>query len=378
MRKPFISVFCLLLIPALSRCQEGTYILKREVFKTKLTSINISPDSKLLMTGFNDGSFRLLDPDTFETLLEVKEAHFKSVNAMDMPPKMDYILSAGHTTINMWDMTGKPVKNLAAHTSTVLNLDISNNGKYAVSSDFNKSFVLWVLENDASPTRMKGHEKAANTVCFSPDDKWIASGSYDSSVKIWDTESRKEIKTLHGSTQQVSDVDFSPDSRLLAVASMDRSIRIYDVETSTLVHLLKGHRDKVMEVDFSPDGQYLISGSADYSIILWDVETGDRIHSFLDNDAEIVDLVYHPGGQSFYSISMAGDLTRWQVDPEIFVLRYFEGEYSEELAADPVYEPRRKGETKKEFEVRQEKADMKKSALADSLYQKYLSLKKQK
>jgi len=192
-------------------------------------------------------------------------------------------------------------------------------------------------------------------------------------VKIWDIETRQEIKTLHGSTQQVFDVAFSPDCRLLAVASQDRSIRIYDMKESALVHLLKGHRDKVMKVAFSPDGQYLISGSADYSLILWDVETGERIHSFLENDGEVLDLVYHPDGHSFYSISMAGDLTRWGVHPEIFVLWYFKEPYSEELSADPLFEPRRKGETKKDFEVRQQKAIKKKSVIVDRYYQRYLS-----
>lgn len=372
MKRNYIFTLHILIISVTTWCQEDSYILKREIFKTGLTSINISPDGKLLLAGFRDGSFSLLDASSFETTLEVDKAHFKSVNAMDMPPKMDYILSAGNSTITMWDLNGEPVKKLTAHKSTVLNLDISSDGKHAVSSDFNKSFVFWDLENDVKALRMKGHEKAANTVCISPDDRWIASGSYDSSVKIWDMESLQEIKTLHGSTQQVYDVAFSPDSRLLAVASKDRSIRIYDIEESSLLHLLKGHRDIVMEVDFSPDGQYLISGSADYSIILWDVEAGERIHSFLENDGEVIDLIFHPGGRSFYSISMAGDLTRWQIHPEIFVLRYFHEAYLAELSEDPLFEPRRKGESKKDFLVRQEEASKKKSSIIDRYYQKYL------
>jgi WD40 repeat protein len=72
--------------------QEGSYIIKREMFKTSLASINFSPDGTLLLAGFYDGSFRLLDPETLETKLEVLKAHYKAVNAMDMTPKMDFIL----------------------------------------------------------------------------------------------------------------------------------------------------------------------------------------------------------------------------------------------------------------------------------------------
>lgn len=347
--------------------------MKRDIYKSPLASIQFSPDGKLLLAGFQDGSFRLLDPVTFQVKLEVPDAHYKAVNAMDMPPKMDFILSAGHNAIKLWDTGGKLVANWSAHATTIWNVDISSDGMYAVSSAFNKTFLLWDVYNSVVLERMQGHEDVTMTVCISPDNRWIASGSNDLSIKIWDLETRQVIKSLHGPTQDVYDVAFSPDSKLLAVASKDRSVRVYNLAEEKLVHLLKGHRDMVMEVAFSPDGAYLLSGSADRSLILWDVGTGDRIHAYLDNEEAILDLVYHPDGNSFYSISFSGDLTRWEVHPEIFVLKYFEEPYREEMAADPLFEPRRKGESKKEYQVRAEEANIKKIEIVEQYYQEYLS-----
>ena len=241
--------------------QEGSYIIKREVYKNNLTSINFSPDGKYLLTGFQDGSFRLLDPESFETKLEVLNAHYKAVNAMEMPPKMDFILTAGYNAIKLWDMTGKLRANWNGHGTTIWNVDISNDGKHAVSSAFNKTFLLWDVYNSVILEHMREHEDVTMSVCISPDNRWIASGSNDLTIKIWDINTRKVIKTLHGPTQDVYDVAFSPDSRLVAVASKDRSIRIYNLEEEKLIHLLKGHRDMVMEVAFSPDGNYLTSYS---------------------------------------------------------------------------------------------------------------------
>ncbi|MEN8231015.1 MAG: WD40 repeat domain-containing protein [Bacteroidota bacterium] len=353
--------------------QDDSYILKREVYKTNLTSINLSPDGNLLLAGYQDGSFRLLDPETFESKLEVENAHIKAVNAMDMPPKMDFILTAGHNTIRLWDLTGKKVANWNAHATTIWNADISNDGKHAVSSAFNKTFLLWDAYNSALLERMQGHEDVTMSVSISPDNRWIASGSNDLTIKIWDMESRQVVKTLHGPTQDVYDVAFSPDSRLLAVASKDRSIRIYHLEDEKLIHLLKGHQDMVMEVAFSPDGHYLVSGSADRSLMLWDVASGERIHAYLDNEEALLDVVFHPDGNSFYSISFARDLTRWEVHPEIFVLKYYELPYREELAADPIFEPRRKGESKKDYQVRADKARPKKAEILERYYKQYLS-----
>ncbi len=371
MQTPLLLLLLSTTIPAWS--QYDSYILKREVYKANLTSINLSPDGNLLLTGYQDGSFRLLDPETFEVKLAVENAHFKAVNAMDMPQKMDFILTAGHNTIKLWDITGKHLANWNAHATTIWNVEISNDGKYAVSSAFNKTFLLWDVYNSVLLERMQGHKDVTMSVSISPDNRWIASGSNDLTIKIWNIETLQVVKTLHGPTQDIYDVEFSPDSRLLAVASKDKTIRIYDITDEKLIHLLKGHRDMVMEVAFSPDGRYLVSGSADHSLMLWDVVSGERIHQYLDNEEAVLDLVYHPDGKSIYSISFAGDLTRWEVHPEIFVLKYFDKPYREELSSDPIFEPRRKGESKKDFLVREQEAALKKATILERFYNQYLT-----
>ncbi len=371
-----ISILILLLSArALAWGQDDSYILKRVVYKTILTSINISPDGKFLLAGFQDGSFRLLDSENFEPELVVENAHLKAVNAMDMPPKMDFVLTAGDNTIKLWDLTGKHLANWNAHATTIWNADISSDGKYAVSSAFNKTFLLWDVYNSVLLKRMKGHEDVTMSVSISPDNRWIASGSNDLKIKIWDMATRQVAKTLDGPTQDIYDVSFSPDSRWLAVASKDKTVRMYDLKEEKLIHLLKGHRDMVLEVAFSPDGQYLVSGSADQSLILWDVNSGERIYHYLDNEEAILDLVYHPNGKSFYSISYAGDLTRWEVHPEIFVMKYYDKPYKEELSADPIFESKRKGESKKDFLVRKAEASLKKAKIIESYYKQYLSEK---
>ena len=352
--------------------QDDSYILKRQLFKVALTSINISPDGLFLLSGFNDGTFRLLDPDSFEVKLEVIGAHHKAVNAIDMPPKMDFILTAGHNSIKLWDRSGKHLFDWNAHATTIWNAEISSDGLWAVSSAMNKTFLLWDVYNNVLVERMRAHEDVAMAVSISPDCRLIASGSKDQSIRIWDLETRQPIYQLHGPTQDIYDLEFSPDGSLLVACSRDKSVRLYDLKEKKLLHILKGHSDMVLEAEFSPNGKYLVSASADQSIILWDVQTGDRIHQFLENEGAVMDLVFHPDGYSFYSISYAGDLSRWEVDPEIFVLYYYDLPYREELASDPIFEPKRKGESKKEYEARAAEAGVKKREIIAAYYELYL------
>ena len=83
---PMIRPFCLLVLTSMLSvpvlAQVDSYILKRQVFKSPPTSVQISPDGKALLCGFSDGSFRMLDPESFELRLEVERAHRKAVNAL--------------------------------------------------------------------------------------------------------------------------------------------------------------------------------------------------------------------------------------------------------------------------------------------------------
>jgi WD40 repeat protein len=357
-------------VPA--RAQEESYVLKRQIFKVALSSINFSPDGSLLLAGFTDGSFKILNPESFLPTLEVSNAHYKAVNAMDMPPKMDFILSAGHNTLKLWDRSGKYMFDLKAHATTIWNAEISQDGLWAVSSAMNKTFQLWDLPNHILLQGMRGHKDVCLAVSISPDMRMIASGSKDLSILIWDLETRKVISTMHGPTEDIYDVEFSPDSRLLVATSKDKSVRVYDVAGAKLLHLLKGHGEMVMEAEFSPDGKYLVTGSADHTVILWDVLSGEKIYQFFDLEATVMDLAYHPDGLSFYSITTAGDLTRWVVHPEIFVLKNYEEAYLKEFSDDPVFEPKQKGESKKAYEARQRQAEAKKEAIIERYYQQYL------
>ena len=372
MKKSSLLLVVFISISSVAISQGPTYILQRKAFNPGISAINFSPDGTLLLAGYADGSFRVLDPESFLATLEVEDAHPKAVTALDMPPKMDFIMTAGDKQIKVWGRDGKLKGIFNGHATTIWNADISPDGKHAVSTAFNKTFLLWDVYNGTVAAHMRGHEDVCLTACISEDNKLIASGSNDLTVKIWDLESRELISTLPGPTGDIYDVAFSPDSRLVAAASADRSIRIYRIEDENLIHILKGHRGLVRKVDFSPDGKYLASASEDNSLILWDVLRGEKIHAFIDNEGAILDVKFHPDGHSFYSVSSLGELTRWELNPEIFVLYYYESPYLEELAADPLFEDKGKGESKKDFQLRQDEAAKKKSEIIDRYYQLYL------
>lgn len=65
-------------------------------------------------------------------------------------------------------------------------IKLSGGTEKLVSGSDDFTMFLWEGSKSKKPiTRMTGHSKLINFVCFSPDGRYIASASFDKSIKIW-------------------------------------------------------------------------------------------------------------------------------------------------------------------------------------------------
>ena len=76
---------------------------------------------------------------------------------------------------------------------------------------------------------LEGHSSDVMSVAFSPDGKRILSGSQDETLKLWDAETGQETLTLKGHSGAVMSVAFSPDGKRLASASADTTAKLWEI-----------------------------------------------------------------------------------------------------------------------------------------------------
>lgn len=143
-----------------------------------------------------------------------------------------------------------------------------------VSASDDHTLFLWPSQvhgtapNPKKPvSRLTGHQKTVNHVCFSPNGRFLASASFDNSVKLWDGRTGKFIANLRGHVASVYRVAWSSDSRMLASASKDSTIKLWNLQTFKIKVDLPGHEDEVYCVDFLADK--LASGGRDRTLKIW-------------------------------------------------------------------------------------------------------------
>lgn len=236
--------------------------------ETSIGEYEISPDSRLLVTGDTGGNVNVWNVETGERMpLALK--HDSSTQAVRFSSDSRYCASTsteGKTVV--WRLedgaemfVSEPLHQTSAsvyfHPTEDIIFTLSHPEEDAPTlraSNWRTGESLWKIQAD---------EHVIRPWKVSGDGRWILTGGVDGTSNLFDTRRgrRHGIDLVHG---HVNDgVTFGPFSRLAATASYDGSARLWDVDSSHLVATLCQSDDALGSAKFSHDGRFVISSGND-------------------------------------------------------------------------------------------------------------------
>ncbi|HEY2253478.1 MAG TPA: WD40 repeat domain-containing protein, partial [Planctomycetaceae bacterium] len=233
--------------------------------------VAFSPDGKHLATAEHNGTAKLRDPASGETVHELA-GHASGLDCVVFSPDSATVATTSwDRTIMLWDVkTGELRKTLAGHPDKVYTAAISPDGKSLVSGSNDGTIRMWDVENASTRFTLTAHDTLVHNVAFAPGGKYFATAGWDKLIRFFDTESGKRLRTLEGHTTGVLAIAFSPDGKLLASVGMKvddkdlspdetgrADVKLWDTETGKELATLNGHTDHIYGVAFSPDGKLL-------------------------------------------------------------------------------------------------------------------------
>ncbi|OAP62177.1 hypothetical protein AYL99_04380 [Fonsecaea erecta] len=167
---------------------------------------------------------------------------------------------SGDNTARIWDCdTGTPLHTLKGHTSWVLAVSWSPDGKILATGSMDNTVRLWDPKTGESlGGPLKAHTKWITSLSWepyhnqAPGKPRLASASKDGTVRIWDIPLRRIEQTLSGHKGSVTCVRWGGLHRVFT-ASQDKTIKIWNSRTWNCLHTLSSHTHWVNHLSLSTD-----------------------------------------------------------------------------------------------------------------------------
>lgn len=345
-------------------------IQELKVHKGAVKSLAYSPSGKLIASGSADKILAIHSTDNFDLQHIHKNMHYEVKDLVFFGNTQLFIASGND--IRLIDMLNNNQALFEGNTTHLWSIDFATERNKIVGGSYDTKIKVWDVSEQNIDLVLEGHEKSTLPVCFSPDEKYIVSGSRDESVKVWNAKTGALMKSLERHSGNIYDVQFHTDGKYFASASGDKTVRVWNIESGDVVKTYTGHDASILDVEFSPDGYFMYTASFDGVVIIYHVATGKKLYSYVEHVGGVNAVEPSPDGMQVATAGDDGKVYVWKSAKLIAVELGYGSELKAKMQANPIFEGKRKGESKEAFQQRQVKADEVKNEIVNQLFQKYI------
>ena len=279
---------------------------------TDILDCAVAPDSSYIATVSTNGSVRLWDPTTGETIRTLK-GHLMPAWGCAIALDGSYIVTtSSNKTARLWNPeTGDTIRTLKGHRMPVRSCAIAPDGSYIVTTSQDKTARLWNPETGDTIRTLEGHRRSVWSCAVAPDGSYIVTTSDDKMARLWDPETGDTIRTLEGHSGATTGCAVAPDGSCIVTTSSDKTVRLWDPETGDTIRTLEGHSGATTGCAVAPDGSYIVTTSSDKMVRLWDPETGDTIRTLEGHRGPVNNCAIAPDGSLIASVSNDSTVRVW-------------------------------------------------------------------
>lgn len=247
-----------------------------------ITSIAISPDSKIIAFGDQECAVRLWDIEIGACLRVLLVGQSEGIHAIAFSPGGRIIASLGWDhTICLWEVEGgKLLKEFKWSSGEIKTIAFTSDDQVIGLVQDGDKISIWDIEKEFCLQVLDESSENIFHAAFSPDGRLVLAVFDSSTVVLWETESGRCLFRAKACWDDIEIEDvpaLSNDGQIIVKRGKDGTIRSWYAESGECLRVMTVPSNGY-SVAFSFDGRMVAAGGAG-NISLWDVETGECLRA---------------------------------------------------------------------------------------------------
>lgn len=276
-------------------------------------ALAVSGDGRVLMSGYFGSQTRLWDLSTGQPRGN-PQSHAGDVVSAEISPDGIFALTGDWEGAKVWNVaTGELRYPMLAHEvreDTVVGPVISPDGRTIATRSPFEGVRLWDAKTGHPRGESMPHGEFVWRMLFSPDSQWVASLG-GSAARIWEVETGKPVGEP---LRQISDLAFHPHDPIVAVCRQDGQLLLREFVTGKELAELTNDTP-LHSVQFDQTGRHLLTMSSAVATLWRDAATDQPKRSVLNHGRGLFAASFSPDGKSL--LTAGHSLLRiWQVDTQ--------------------------------------------------------------
>lgn len=232
-----------------------------------------------------------------------------------------YVVTSDREAFALWSVaSGEPTGFWRVDESSIRDIAVANSGK-GILVGRSSGKIMYFEPETSRRLEFLGHTEKVNSIDLSPNGRYALTGGNDYVAYLWSTDTGQVVHTFtHPS--RVTKVALDDFGRYIFTADSKNHSQIWNAQTGELISTLSyTARQKIFtDAVFSEDGKYLLTGSPSRRIHLWSVDNGKQLAEWKvaprETSVPATSVVYGVGFSkdgTILSSSSAGLTSTWEL-----------------------------------------------------------------
>ncbi|MBX7257293.1 MAG: protein kinase [Candidatus Hydrogenedentes bacterium] len=281
-------------------------------FSGRLEEVEFSPDGRRILVGCSDGAIYVKDAGTRSELFALRNdgkdriAHFTAAG--------NRIFTYGtNEPVRFWDSsTGEELRSFSNQAKDSSRAEVSSDGSRVFI--FGKSHSITLFDSESGAELGSIEVPGCRKVAYSSKASRLITVGRDKMVSLWDANSFSLLGALPTDLERTNILALTPDESSVVVAGLPGDVYVFRLNPFELAARYTCHSEIITNISFNTAGTLMATSSTDRTVSVSDLVAGSVVATFEGHSGIVNGAFFLQDERKVLSFSEDESVKVWSLD----------------------------------------------------------------